>query len=618
MSRSFAGMLARAICPLLVMLLVAPPMALAQVPPVPPVADTMVVDSLRLPRSEPTDTPQVETDERQVVHFPAMPLAPAAGFAAGEWVWDREALLREAPTSLSELLRTIPSVPTYRGGMFAQPEASAAFGGTAGRVEIEIDGFVLDPLAASTFDLSQFPMAQIREIRVQRRLGLLRIRIRTEEPDHTDPYTRVEAGVGQPAANLFRGLFLVPHVALGPLGLAIERLDTDGVGRTEPASIFSGWGKWAWTDGTRGVQLELLRSTLRRQPDSPWPVDRVRQDLVLRLRNGFAPGLFGEIFAGRSVLEESTPAVQPDTVEWQLDRSSTQAGARASYQMPQLTLNAAFRYRNAAYLPRTEFHVDADAGIGPVRVGAEATRADWPGHDATLYYGGHAEVGMPYGASAFAEMTGGRRGAPALPAHLVELAPSIVSERSGWRAGLALQLGSRATGSIAYVSLDQDMARPFGLPFDSAGEPVATTPAQGIEAYGRLVIVPGWLAIESWISDWQENAGWVYLPARTWRTALEMHTTPLPSGNLEILARFEAAQRGAALVFVPTRPTPEDPAIGVVPAHTVFNGYLQIRVIDVRMFVRWEDLTAQIIEDLPGRFHRGQRIFYGVKWNFWN
>jgi hypothetical protein len=603
----------------------------------PQLPDTMAVDTLQLPRM-PADTPVTAADERQFVRFPAMPIGPAAGPAAGEWVWDRAALLREAPTSLIDLLRRIPGVPVYRAGMFVQPEAAAGFGGTAGRVEVEIDGFIMDPLSGSTLDLSQLPLVHVRELRVERRLGLLRIRILTDESEAALPYTRIEAGVAEPAANLFRGIFLAPHVGVGPLGAAIERLDTDGTGREEPASLFSGWAKWAWTDGRHGAQFELLRSTLERRPNSPWPLERTRQDLVLRLRSGITTAITGEAYAARSTLEETAPAVAPDSAQ-QFDRSATQVGVRAVYSLPELRASAGFRYRDAALLPQTELHGGVDGRFGPLRAGGELTRADWPGAAATLHYGAHAEVGLPLGASVFGELTGGRRGAPpplrpavpvpgdpdttALSAFRLavdEPVSSVIGERSGWRAGVALQLGRRASGSLSYIALEQDRARPFGLPFDTAGGPSPVGEARGVEAYGRLVIIPRWLAIESWINDWQQNAGWAYMPARSWRTALELHALPLASGNLEILARVEGAQRGAALVYAPDRDglEPGDAGITTVAAQTVFNAYLQIRVIDVRVFLRWEDLSAQQIEDLPGRFVRGQRIFYGVKWNLWN
>jgi hypothetical protein len=582
--------------------------AAAQIPP--PVRDTLQVDTLA------ADT--LATDTAEVPRLRRMPLLVAprpASYEAGEWVWDREALLREAPTSLTDLLMRIPAVATFRAGMFVQPEAAAAFGGTAGRVEIELDGYVLDPLIASTFDLSTLPIAQIRELRVQRRIGLLRIRILTDVPEHELPLSRVEAGIGQPPANLFRGLLLAPRVGIGPLGLAVERLDTDGTNRAEPASLFSGWAKWAWTDGERrGVQLELLSTTLQREPDSPWPVERTRQDLTLRARNRFTPELTAEVYAGRSRIDETVPAAAGDTTDRHTDLSAVQAGARLSFQLPEAVVTAALRYRDADQLPRTELILEGAGGLGPVRVGGELGRAAWPGNPAT-YYALHGVVGPFMGASAFAELTGGDRGVRAVWG---DTARVLLSERSGWRAGVSLGLGGRAFGSIAAIGLEQDAALPFGLPFDTAGAPLDVGSAQGLEAYGRLQIVPGWLAIESWITDWRSSAGWTYMPVRSWRTALELHAVPLESGNLEILGRFEGTQRSAALGYHPVRADRETDAFTPLSSYTVFNGYLQIRVIDVRIFLRWEDFAGQEIEDLPGRFHRGPRILYGVKWNLWN
>jgi hypothetical protein len=46
---------------------------------------------------------------------------------------------------------------------------------------------------------------------------------------------------------------------------------------------------------------------------------------------------------------------------------------------------------------------------------------------------------------------------------------------------------------------------------------------------------------------------------------------------------------------------------------------LTIRVVTVRAFVRWQNIFHRLFqEDLPGRWHPGQHIFYGVKWEFWN
>src|SRR5687768_10972092 len=203
---------------LLLVCVLAPGAAAAQVP-IP--RDTLARDTV------PADT------ARPAVPFPAFPSVGRPSFGAGEWFYDREALLREAPISLTDLLERIPGMAGFRAGMVVQPEAASAYGLTAGRGIVEIDGYGRDPRTSRTLDLSLIPLGYRREVRVQRRIGLLRIKLRTDHPDGPQPLTRVEAGVGIPAANLFRGLFLVPFAVFGPLSLGIERIDTDGTGRNE-------------------------------------------------------------------------------------------------------------------------------------------------------------------------------------------------------------------------------------------------------------------------------------------------------------------------------------------------------------------------------------------------
>ncbi|HSJ24921.1 MAG TPA: hypothetical protein VK929_09655 [Longimicrobiales bacterium] len=593
-----------------------------QVPPVPPVRDTIRADTL-VADTLPLEEPQSGMDTvpaRPVVPYPLMPAGPAAGFAAGEWVWDRDALLREAPTSLADLLDRIPGVTTFRAGTFVQPEAAAAFGGTATRTEIEVDGYILDPVDAGTFDLAQLPLAHIREVRVQRRLGLLRIRILTDYATEPEPYTRVEAGIGQPAANMFRGVVLAPHVLFGPFALAVERLDTDGAGRREPSSLFSGWAKWAWTDGVRGLQLDFMQATLEREPESPWPLHRTRRDMVVRARNAFSPGLVAEVYAGRTTVADSLFPPPGDTISPRLDDTGiTQLGARLAFSTGLATIRGSVRYRDAASLPRVEAGVEADVQFGVARAGGEFVHATWDGTGATSYFAAHGELGLLPGTSIFAELTGGSRAAP----HWRADERRIATERNGWRAGASAALfNGRATAGAAAFGVSQDMSWPFGLPFDSAGYPMAVGDGRGLEAFGRLVVVPGWLALESSIVEWTDAPGWAYTPARSWRTALETHLVPLPSGNLEILGRMEAGLRGAVGGFpsIATADDDEPPPAPVVPSAWRVNGYLHIRVIDVRMFLRWEDLLGNRYEvlDLPGRPLRGPRIFYGVKWVLWN
>jgi hypothetical protein len=88
----------------------------------------------------------------------------------------------------------------------------------------------------------------------------------------------------------------------------------------------------------------------------------------------------------------------------------------------------------------------------------------------------------------------------------------------------------------------------------------------------------------------------------------------LPSGNLESIARVEGLNRGSMLV-PPAAGEETGPVLG---ARTVWNAYLHIRIIDVRIFARLDDLTAQNVEDVRSLPVRGPRFVYGVKWSFWN
>jgi hypothetical protein len=98
------------------------------------------------------------------------------------------------------------------------------------------------------------------------------------------------------------------------------------------------------------------------------------------------------------------------------------------------------------------------------------------------------------------------------------------------------------------------------------------------------------------------------------RTGLRIHTIPLESGNFELFARLEAVHRSEINGPPPAAGEPA-PA---TPSRTLFDGYLQIRIIDVRIWIRLDDLAGNEVEDLPGLPIRGPRIFYGVKWSFWN
>jgi hypothetical protein len=55
-----------------------------------------------------------------------------------------------------------------------------------------------------------------------------------------------------------------------------------------------------------------------------------------------------------------------------------------------------------------------------------------------------------------------------------------------------------------------------------------------------------------------------------------------------------------------------------LPSNQVLNGYLQIRIIDVRIFLQSEDMLGKGRLDIPNRTIPGPRLYYGVKWELFN
>ena len=231
----------------------------------------IAVGQARLAAQQRDTLPPPDTTAARDTVLPPPTLVPwpgstSVGWADAVWTWNRDDLARDGAFTILDLLRSVPGVTTFRAGVFLQPEAATFMGGGAGRTEIEIDGFALDPLAAATIDLSTLELANLEQVRVERGVGRLRIRLRTLEPEDARPYSRIEAGVGEPRANMFRGLLLAPRVVAGPLAFAVERIEAQGSGRLRPADNFATWVKWGLLRPDRGLQLEWRRNSLSREP----------------------------------------------------------------------------------------------------------------------------------------------------------------------------------------------------------------------------------------------------------------------------------------------------------------------------------------------------------------
>ncbi len=539
----------------------------------------------------------------------ALPAPADTGFSAGAWAWARADLMRSGATTLTDLLSRVPGITGLRNGYYGAPETVSAWGSGGRRMEVVLDGFALDPLGRAATDLARFPLANLESVRVERGLNGVRIELHTLQPLAAQPYSVVEAQAGEPLGlTVFRGVYLAPHFLVGPFSAGVERTASDGLDRAEPANVFSAWVKWSLVNERRGVQVEYLRSATERGGESPFGSNLDRSDLVIRGRTSL-PGDHAvlEAFAGQSVAEDSLAgdAGRPRV-------RSRQMGARLGVETGPVVASGEVRYRTQVRLPRLEgaLHVAASPLAG-ARLSGEAVWDQWRDAGAASAFTGRAELGPFLGLTPFAEVSAGKRGVAIFGTAPERVTPLLSGHGARVGASFAWK-GTRIAG--AALDLHTDSVYTFGVPFDSVARSFPGGDTRGWELSGHIPILWRDFFLEGGYVHWMSGDRWLYLPEEEGRVSLVLHTLPLGSGNLEILGRLEADRRGVMSV-----PSTGGQEVVSLPARTVLNAYLQIRIVTVRAFVRFDNMSAvRSLADLPGRTLPAARVVYGVKWELWN
>ncbi|MDX1674093.1 MAG: hypothetical protein R3314_04745 [Longimicrobiales bacterium] len=541
--------------------------------------------------------------------LPALEPVGDEGWVHGIWEWDRQDLLRLPDLSLLDLLERIPGLVPVRADISNQPEAAAVFGLGAGAIRYVLDGFVLDPLTSPTFDPSRLSLLALERVRVERRVTGATVRLETLTPDDARTKSVIEAGTGDYGINLFRGIFLPPRVLGGPLGVGFERLAVEGF-TPGVANHNVTWLKWTWARDSAGVQLEYRQSTMDRSGVGASLVG-TRSDWIVRARSAIGP-VIGEAYVGGTSVDEE----RGDTVAV-LREGGAQAGLRlhADIEGPIPTrLATAARLRSHPRLPARE--VEASLEMAPLpwlRLRAEALQGWWTDHDPTGRRTAGAALGPVLGLAAFGEVFDGGALAGAGPGEALPAASDsggVRATRDGFRAGLRFRRWGLALGAAA-LRLDADTLHGFGLPFEPGRVRTPGTRARGLEVSAELPTGIDPLTLTGWYVR-MDAPGWLYLPEDRWRAALVYHHLPLASGNLEVFARLEHVFRGRMNV-------PASSGTQLSEAYQATNLELTIRILTVRAFLRWQNLLHRLGQsDIPGFRFPGQRLLWGVKWEFWN
>jgi len=641
----------------------------AQDPPdsIPAVADTLVADTL-LADTLPADSLAVQDSLPPVIRN--LPDFGAFGSEDDPGVVRRWTLLdlQRAPgITLVELLEPLPGILPVRGGDYGAPENITAVGLGAGRVRVFIDGVEELPLDGSVVDLARIPLAGVGSVTLRREGGELRIELESERADEDPrPLTRIEAGTGDLETNLFRGTFLHPNALGGALGVGIERIDTRGTGGDEQGTLQGVWLRYLRPVGPVTLSGEIRRGRADIEVDELGATESARNSWILRARAGEVGGLRGEVYLANTSLDlDGGTGLEGESVR-PARLSRRQYGARGAWDhttdalslwargearlfrgdggTPTLVLPDSARTGVDDFEPngRPDRRLDLDVGAEVSGVGGASLRLgldDWDGSRRGIG-GVRAWTAPLFGLSAFAELDRGTRGwrptfrrlAPdATDSTAAEFGqpPTRVTELELTRIGSRFAWGPFDVAG-AWLSLETDSVLPLGTA-DRAGlvarggRAFAGDEVTGLEVEGRIGIplLEG-LALVGSLQQWEEEG--LYRPERIYRGGIDYGNTFYPSENLEIRARMVVEGRDPMLVpfadpeFVPPEEDPDALAGPLrVPFYQSWNAYLQIRVVTVRIFVRWENFFGrENLVDVPGRPMPGIRASYGVRWTLRN
>ncbi|HEX6588793.1 MAG TPA: hypothetical protein VF039_07200 [Longimicrobiales bacterium] len=591
-------------------------------PPMP--ADTFVlVDSI----FEPDDTVTLERDSLadtlsvpRLVPLPLpRPLEPS--YANGVWQWNRAELLRSTAVSVADLLERIPGLSRFRAGWVTQPELVVSPAALSGDVEVLLDGYPLDPLTSTTLDLSRIGITDLERVRVERRGGRLCVELTPLEhptprggyettPDSGSAYTRVEIVTGDFDTDGLSGVFMAPRFLFGPFVAAISRLNSDGLGRTQPGRTTGAWLRWSLMRERWGIHAEYRRAGLRRDDSSPFPGGQTREEMIARARVRPWDPFTAELYAGHSEVDDEFII---DSVSTGL--AGTHVGLRTAYDGAWAGTHAAVRLRNGDVGPDLAWELDAELTPLPwLALNGGFDAESWGERSAARWIAG-AAVGPVYGARAFVELADGSHGIH----WLGRPDGSPVVERSTQRAGVDWSLGGWMLGAAAFMAEGDSVAPPaipgIGL---SGARDLPLYPGfdvQGFEVSARVPL-PWDFALEGWYTrtgaDGDPRSA--FQPVESGRVALAWHDLPLESVQLEVDARIELEYRGDMLA-----PDLSSGALMAVEGQPSLDFDLNIRVLDIHAWVSWQNILHNLERfDLPDQRLPGQAAYFGVKWELWN
>lgn len=573
-------------------------------------------------------------------NFPEFPTAGATGFGAGVWEFSREELRRFHSLNLLELLDRIPGLLITRSGNFGRPAGVSLLGAGGGRFRVFLDGWEMRPLNGATFDLQRIPLLDVTAVRVERDLNEVRVDISTFRLPDARAYAQIEGADGDFNSRILRGFFSRPLGSRFLMQVGLDLSESEGFRRLDPFSINTIMGRLSYQfRPDLGLQLDYRRSAIDTEQRSASVARLVesfdRNELILRGRGRFLQRLWVDAAIGRS----SEKPAGNDSLN--INVSSVQGYGRAGLDIGIGNVSGAVRLHRGeegTFAPNaSELSARADLAPLPWLSARGEVRVRTLGGEAGTETEAIVRAGPFAGVSVFGQIGAGARPIPFLTDTTFALQTfggligraededsvtvgairSIQPTFAGLRAGAELARGPYQLGA-ALVTQDAGSVAPYGLAFDQGYSILDAETVTAVEGYASVPVFSNNLRFDGWFVRRLDSATRRYLPTYFGRGALEFRKI-YRAGNLEPTLRVEAVGRGRTIVpDVDAIEGDADFTPFQSPRFTVFNLYVQIRIVDVRVFYRLDNAFNQRAQELPATLIPGARAMYGVRWFFRN
>lgn len=323
--------------------------------PVPPQADSILQDSLRVRDSlkaaraaagAPKDTSKVPKDTIKAALAHAE--SPQTIQVGESYYWDRSSFFATGALTVQDLLDRIPGITGFRAGWLAAPMTSAYLG-VPGRVRVFYDGLEiddLDPRSGGAMDLTQIQLWTLEDVRVERGASEVRVYIRSWRVDRTTPSTRVDVSTGDQQTNMYRGFFGRRYQHGEALQVAAQQYGTTPglLGASSDQTTLM--GRVGWARGALSVDGFMLRISRHRGTifsldapgDSLPTLESSRTDAYLRVAYGDPDkGPWAQAIAGTESYRYT--GILPDSVRTD---TSKHISAESTFTRPQYVLTGGF------------------------------------------------------------------------------------------------------------------------------------------------------------------------------------------------------------------------------------------------------------------------------------